>query len=463
MPIKGMTDRAAGFPEIGRIRKGGPKGQNKPGPDLTYFRVEFDESEKEAEAKFREIYGDQPDRLRIMIPTNLIDEVWDAWVEAYVAGGQVHRSDGERVFYHVDPLTGDRTVLDGEPLTMCPSKEGKPVAFYIGANGQKKPLYAAPVGRLKVIIPDIYRFAYLTLVTTSQHDIGNISSQLRMILDVHGKIAGVPLIMQRKPRKISVPMPEGKRVRMEKWLISVEADPEWVSAKLIAMAREALPETVEGYLLEPPDVDGAVDGDFRPVWEDDIQTLPTLEAEVAQISPDAKVTKLTGDELKTAAERGDPAATAAVIADANDASMEELEAAEQIHDEATAKGKRPYPPEKVRELLQPWVDSFKGTKKNTKVGKMELWNYARWQLSECFAGDKDADEKCHSVSAYLFGKESSKEWTGAEARAIVKWLNPTEEAGGDLKPVPAARAEAHRIVKARMLELGQEKLEEEKE
>ena len=42
MPIVGLTDRGMAFPQIGDIRKGEPKGENQPGKDLRWFRVEFD-------------------------------------------------------------------------------------------------------------------------------------------------------------------------------------------------------------------------------------------------------------------------------------------------------------------------------------------------------------------------------------------------------------------------------------
>jgi hypothetical protein len=92
-------------------------------------------------------------------------------------------------------------------------------------------------------VPELKRLAYLIVMTTSVHDIINISEQLRGIASMNsGRIAGIPLVLRRRPKKISTPSGEnGKRARREKWLISIEADPEWVKAKLAKMHHDALP------------------------------------------------------------------------------------------------------------------------------------------------------------------------------------------------------------------------------
>ena len=113
MPIKGLTDRQAAFPEIGGIRKGAPKPNAKqPGPDLKYFRVDFDAQEAAAAATFAKVYGAQPTELNILFPFNEIERNFDAWRETYTAGALLHRCDGERIWYEVDPRTGERASAD---------------------------------------------------------------------------------------------------------------------------------------------------------------------------------------------------------------------------------------------------------------------------------------------------------------------------------------------------------------
>jgi len=239
MSIKGLTDRGLSFPEIGQIRKGAKKEANKPGADLTYFRVEFDEAEKKAAEDFNAAYGPKPTAIRIIFPFNDIDRMWDAWMEAYTAGRMVARSDGEFIVYQQDEQ-GNLMVKNGLGM------DGKPVPHpandIAGKDAKGKIVKFKPTGRLKVIVPELARAAYLTVMTTSLHDIQNISSQLAAFHNLNkGQIAGIPLILRRRPKEISTPTPEGNRVRRKKWLISIEADPEWVKAQLTTLKKLALP------------------------------------------------------------------------------------------------------------------------------------------------------------------------------------------------------------------------------
>lgn len=255
MPIRGLTDQTdqfRAFPQIATIRKGAPKGQNQPGKDLKYFRVEFAEHEREATARFHKLYGNQPVDIDIVLPFNEIERVWEAWQEAYVAGALIHRCDGEFICYAIDSNTGEILVRGGLDV-----KTGQPVP----CNGAAK---CKPRGRLRVIVPGLQRLAYLLLVTGSKHDIINITQQLSAIRDLNGgQLAGIPLVLRRRPRKISTPGPDGKRRRYEKWLISIEADPQWVEAKIAALGIEAMPALDAGTELAlPADVaNDEADGD----------------------------------------------------------------------------------------------------------------------------------------------------------------------------------------------------------
>lgn len=282
MPIKGLSDRGLSFPEIGQVRKGSPK--NKKGyigKDLTYFRVEFDERERKAEATFREIYGEQPQFIRILLPFDEIERMWDPYLEAYTAGRMVARSDGETIVYQVDTDTGEVIVKGGINLETGRPKP-HPESDIAGTDYKGKPVPFKPVGRLKVIIPELARAAYLTVMTTSKHDIANISDQLRAFKELNGgRISGIPLILRRRPKEISVPMDDGQRTRMTKWMLSIEADPEWVRRKLQEVKHLALPgnglellpqgdideEPIEGEIVD--DADEEEDDEEVPATAED--------------------------------------------------------------------------------------------------------------------------------------------------------------------------------------------------
>lgn len=278
MSIKGLTDRGLALPEIGQIRKGAKKNpnENKPGADLTYFRVEFDETEKQAAADFAEAYsksGGKPTAIRIILPFNETERMWDAWLEAYTAGRMIARSDGEFITYQLDD--GNEIIVHNG-MDASGNKVKHPADGIAGHDQKGKDVKFKPTGRLKVIIPELSRAAYVTVMTTSIHDIGNISDQLAAFKELNnGQLAGIPFILRRRKKMISTPNADGTRVRRAKSLISIEADPEWVKAKLTQLGSLALPNFEQALLLEPMENIDAEPIDFD---EDEIESEEEPEA-----------------------------------------------------------------------------------------------------------------------------------------------------------------------------------------
>ena len=213
--IKGLTDRPATFPQIGILRKGAIKPEKGPGKDLNYFR--FDSDDDAAVKVFTERYGEEPRQIFAYVPYQTTAENFEAWKEDWVASSLKHRCDGETM---VRWLTPQGTY----------STEPRPCT-----GGCKQ------VGRLKIIVPELRRLAFVTVLTTSIHDIIEINSNLQALEAARGDLRGIPLIIRRAPREISTPGPDGKRVRREKWLITVEAQPQWVEQQLQVAAAAAMP------------------------------------------------------------------------------------------------------------------------------------------------------------------------------------------------------------------------------
>lgn len=219
MPIKGMTDHAPMFPTIGTLRKGAKKtNESKPGTDLTYLR--FDSEDPLAVRMFAEAYPDQEAlrNIHVFLPNRTADENMESWVEEWVAGGLVHRCDGETKVLWRTPAGGYST--EKVPCKNCKGKQ---------------------VGRLSVIVPELGRLACITVLTTSIHDIIKLTAQLRAYEALRGDLRGIPFILRRRKEKVSTPGPDGKRLRREKWLLSIETQPEWTMLQLTAMQRAALP------------------------------------------------------------------------------------------------------------------------------------------------------------------------------------------------------------------------------
>jgi len=245
MPIIGMTDQSAAFPIVGTLRKGEAKTDNKPGKDLTYFRFVTDD--EDAEAHFNQAYPSQDElrHINVLFPYKTAKENFDAWIEKWVAGGLVYRSDGEtQVLWRTDQGGySDESKPDPKPEIKADGKRAD-------GSGQ--------VGRMSVIIPELGRLTTVTVMTTSKNDIVNLSRQLSSYEALNGDLRGIPFVLMRRKHMISTPGADGKRVRREKWLLSIETQPHYTRLHLAAIQQQALPEEVnvieaEGW-HEVPDI-----------------------------------------------------------------------------------------------------------------------------------------------------------------------------------------------------------------
>ena len=322
MPIKGLTDRGLSFPQIGVIRKGSPKEKrtNKEGreyeiqgKDLQYFRVEIDDSEPKAKELFAKLYGERPSVLRVTFPFDEIDRVYDAWLEAYTSNRLIARSDGERIIYWKEGkeiyvknglATATRTVSiwrrigekQTEPLAV-PMTSNQPAPFIDGMvfhRTEKTLVEAKPVGRLRVVLPELKRLAYLVLMTTSLNDIislggpdsGELGAIKKLCDNLSLPLAGVPLLLRRKPKEVSYTDASGKQSRMTRWLIHIEADPEFVEGALASSKRLAMP--VVALLNQGP---AEVQGVHEPEELEEEYDVPTdaEEGEVTEVVVESQV------------------------------------------------------------------------------------------------------------------------------------------------------------------------------
>lgn len=277
MAIKGLTDQAAALPIIGVLRKGEKKPEtgNRPGKDLTYFRFTSDDAL--AVKMFSEAYPTQEElrSINVFLPFKTTDENIDSWIEEWIAGGLVHRCDGENQVLWRNIFGGYET--GSRPCEHCQGKQ---------------------VGRLSVIVPELGRFATVTVLTTSIHDIINLTRQLRSYEAMTGDLRGIPFTLRRRAQKISTPDDKGKRVRREKWLLSIETQPRWTMLQLTAMERNALPavDIIDSETGEVQPANKALPpGTFDPFSEAEYEHSP--EPEPAKVEKGPAPT--TADELLT--------------------------------------------------------------------------------------------------------------------------------------------------------------------
>lgn len=264
MAIIGLTDRAASFPQIGILRKGAPKPEKGPGRDLRHFR--FDTDDADAAARFQTVYGDQPTSIRVYLPFATAAENFEAWQEHWTAGALQHRCDGQTCVLWLQGQRYSQTPVPCPHATLDKSERDR----------------CKPVGRLKVVVPELRRLAYVTVLTGSIHDIIALTEQLSALESLRGDLRGVPMILRRTPREISMPGSNGKRTRMEKWLLSIEAAPSWVDLQLAAQERAALPEGAPARALLPAPPASEATGE---VWPDEEEAEPAPAERAAGAAP----------------------------------------------------------------------------------------------------------------------------------------------------------------------------------
>lgn len=248
MPIIGLTDRTPSFKEIGRLRLGIPKSQALvSGPkEIAHFRPDFRPDAMSAAAVFTEIYGTTPTEIHIRLPFTDISRCWDAFYMVYNKTGLLGMADGQKWLYlrdqtgrlkvkdgHVS-LADDDLPVDQYGVPYMPFDKNIPVYSYTNAKGAEVAVYAKPEGRLKVLIPELKRAAFVTVITHSVYNVMKISEQLAGIEQV-AKSAGlslplVPMILSRRKEVISVSI-NGKKALQEHYLLNIEIDPTWMEAQ----------------------------------------------------------------------------------------------------------------------------------------------------------------------------------------------------------------------------------------
>ncbi len=265
MAIKGLGGGDK-FPQIGKIRKGGKKTENQPGPDLEYFRVIFNKGEDAAKSEFISEYGTQPDEIDVLLPLQM-EDVWSYWLEAYSRGRQIAKSDGVKFIYMRDRnmnviVRNGKHVDTGEEIP------------YLGERGAEQAVNGVllkPVGRLRVTIPLLMRRAYLELKTHSYEDCDNLDGQVRSIYGMELLMGGVPLVIKRMPVMKTVPGQNGTSFRKEMYMLSIEAKQEWVRWKMLADANQVMESMGLGSGSDKARLmmnEGVIEGEFTNVNAD---------------------------------------------------------------------------------------------------------------------------------------------------------------------------------------------------
>jgi hypothetical protein len=250
MAIKNLTGRGARLPEIGKLFKGAKKekkvSQNGReyetfGRELDYWR--FESKDPLIMEAFNEAFTAklQPDeKLReipVYLPFPLASQNFEAWQEAYTAGGLSHRCDGETCVLWLDEKTQtyQSTPKPCPTLKMAPEKAKR--------DGCKA------VGRLQVVIPALNQLGFVTVETHSKNDILHLDAALQAYESLRSEgLRGIPMLLRRVQKSISTPG-DGKRARRDKWMIELKPHPEWAALYLDSQRQQALAAVASPLLL----------------------------------------------------------------------------------------------------------------------------------------------------------------------------------------------------------------------
>ena len=121
----------------------------------------------------------------------------------------------------------------------------------------------------------------------------------------------------------------------------------------------------------------------------------------------------------------------------------------------TINGYRPYAPSIVKDRI---ITKASRSKQFDPTEKQQ--QLLRFALELCFPGDKEADDKRHTVLNYLTGDPSTKNVTGQYFKAIIEdWLEVEQDDGGEYRVKPIAAQEAQAIFTEALKDEGQQEME----
>lgn len=250
-PIKGLTDHNSrqiqrGLQMLGRIYKGAErteqdKERKRPGRELPYFRVKFEDSYAHLAPDWEALYGREPKLLpNARLVGQTVDDAYPTWKEEWGATGLIHRCDGEQQAKWYDSTMGRCSIV----ARACDAPACKCV----------------PVGRLNIILLDFSEktgaLGYFTLSTHSTNDVVQLTNALLMAQSLCGDVMRIPFILERVSRDISFPekdrsgKPTGQRGKVTKSLLNLRIPEEFTRAYILPSLAQtrALPSPDTGEL-----------------------------------------------------------------------------------------------------------------------------------------------------------------------------------------------------------------------
>lgn len=240
-PIKGLTENRR-LIRLGKIHLGikvekldpktGEPVYNTRGEIITYPKAT---TYFVCPPEVQEVYGEQPDRLDVIIPVE-DDEMWcNQYYRQYSrTRGLVCRGNGETCDRKIDPQTGAIVTRDSKEYVW---KEGLP------CDGPACPDYQAKkcqeVMNLQFLLPKVPGLGVWQIDTGSINSIRNINDNAAMLRAVCDRVSWIPLTLTLEPKEVINP-DDGKKkvvrclnIRQDKGLIELLAAKDKPRASLL--------------------------------------------------------------------------------------------------------------------------------------------------------------------------------------------------------------------------------------
>ena len=220
-PIKGMSDRRR-LPRVGKLHLGvmaaGQKGQYPKAVD--YFVVHADKTTPDSAADaFREVYGEKPQELDVIFPTDDIEHWADPWYRSYSKSwGLVCKGDGETALAKWDSSLNKPTTLDlpgswAEASTKEFQMQKIPCLAEECPMQKTKPPRCKAVMNLQFLLPNVRGIGVWQIDTGSWNSIRNIQSCIELIKGMTGgRVRGLWLKLRLTPKEVTPPDTKTKTV-----------------------------------------------------------------------------------------------------------------------------------------------------------------------------------------------------------------------------------------------------------
>jgi len=208
-PIDGISD-ANKIPVIGHIRLGKPKAKG-PGQATEYFELR----DEDGCAPVKEIYGEKPTKLKIMFPSNTLEDFASQYKKRYSQSqawtciGTSGRTATGTCKRKVDTSTGDFANADTKQYII---QEGLDCLGEECPEFMVKPARCKNVMHLLVLLPDVAGFGVFQINTSSIHNMIAVNSYARLLKGMFGRCYGIPIEMSRVWKEVTPPGQTKKKI-----------------------------------------------------------------------------------------------------------------------------------------------------------------------------------------------------------------------------------------------------------